>query len=303
MAFSRTRVVELVAAFYRSLGAHTGTKYVVVANLDEALRLAAAHRVDARLADHPLRQSARTLEDLDEDRRRLGGIQRLVFGHGARRYVASRRIFWLSDLVVISADNAVGLKSAIGEASCSGLGWLIAADRMAIIVPTPVVRLAEGRTDVLHDDSVRMAIVWPDGHGYHFLHGVHFDRRLYFQVINHELLIQDIAALADADQRAVALQYLTFEQLVIDSDATLIDRGVRGTSLYRLELPPRMARDRKRGYGKYDYFIHMRDASHPEREFVEWVDPQVAQLRDAELCQAHAFGISLDDWLSIEHEG
>jgi hypothetical protein len=25
--------------------------------------------------------------------------------------------------------------------------------------------------------------------------------------------------------------------------------------------------------------------------------------RNAELCQAHAFGISLDEWLSIEQEG
>jgi hypothetical protein len=53
----------------------------------------------------------------------------------------------------------------------------------------------------------------------------------------------------------------------------------------------------------YDYFIHMRDASHPEREFVEWVDPQVGKQRDAELCQGYAFGISLDEWLSIEQDG
>jgi hypothetical protein len=59
----------------------------------------------------------------------------------------------------------------------------------------------------------------------------------------------------------------------------------------------------KPSYGGFDYFIHMRDASHPERRFIEWVDPQIGRQRNAELCQAHAFGISLDDWLSIEHEG
>jgi hypothetical protein len=157
--------------------------------------------------------------------------------------------------------------------------------------------------DVIHDDTGRMAVVWPDGHGYYFLHGSEFDKRLYFQVINHDLLIQDIAALDNADQRAIALQYLTFEQLVLDSDAELLDRGVRGTALYRLALPPRMARDRKASYGRFDYFIHMRDASHPEREFIEWVDPEIGKHRNAELCQAQAFGISLDDWLSIEQEG
>ncbi|MDH6242692.1 hypothetical protein [Mycobacterium sp. OTB74] len=120
---------------------------------------------------------------------------------------------------------------------------------------------------------------------------------------SRDLLIQDIAALDSADRRAIALQYLTFEQLVLDSDAELLDRGVRGTALYRLELPPRLARDRKPGHGGYDYFIHMRDASRPEREFVEWVDPEIGKQRHAELCQAWAFGISLDEWLSIEQEG
>jgi hypothetical protein len=122
MAFNSTRIIELVADFYRSHGADTGTKYLVVANLDEAIRLAAARKADSRMADHPLRQSARTLQDLGEDRRLLGGIHRLIFGHVARRYVESRRIFWLSDLIVFSADNAVGLKNAIGEASRSGFG-------------------------------------------------------------------------------------------------------------------------------------------------------------------------------------
>jgi hypothetical protein len=96
---------------------------------------------------------------------------------------------------------------------------------------------------------------------------------------------------------------LTFEQLVLGSDAELLDRAVRGTSLYRLPLPPRIARDRKRDYGGFDYFIHMRDASHPEREFVEWVDPAIGRQRNAELCQAQAFGISLAEWLSIRTEG
>lgn len=303
MAFNSTRVVELVTEFYRSNGADTGTRYLVVPNLDEALHLAASHRRDPRLAGHRLRQSARDIQELDEDRRRIGGIQRLVFRHVAQRHLELRRHLELIDFLVISADNVVGLKNAIGEAARNGMGWLIAAERLAIIVPTPIVRLAEGRSDVLHDDTGRMAVVWPDGHGLYFLQGVEFDRRLYFQVINHELLIRDIAALDDADQRAIALQYLTFEQLVYDSDAQLIDRGVRGTRLYRLPLPPRMARDRKRGHGGYDYFIHMRDASHPEREFIEWVDPDIGKQRHAELCQAWAFGISLDEWLSIEQEG
>ncbi len=103
----------------------------------------------------------------------------------------------------------------------------------SILVPTPVIRVAEGRGDVLHDDTGRMSVVWPDGHGYYFLHGIEFTKRRYFQIIDHVLLIQDIA----------------------------------------------------------------------EREFIEWVDPEIGRLCNAELCQARAFGISLGDWLAVEQQG
>jgi hypothetical protein len=273
-----------------------------VPNLRDALQLAELSGLDARLSNLSVRRPARTVQELDADRRTVTDVHELVLRHVIHRGGTAPRP-WLGKAVAASGGDADALPSPLGDACRSGLGWLIAANRTAIIVPAPVVRVAEGRSDVIHDDTGRMAVVWPDGHGYYFLHGSEFDKRLYFQVINHDLLIQDIAALDNADQRAIALQYLTFEQLVLDSDAELLDRGVRGTALYRLPLPPRIARDRKPNYGRFDYFIHMRDASHPEREFIEWVDPAVGKQRNAELCQAYAFGITLDEWLSIEQEG
>jgi hypothetical protein len=36
-------------------------------------------------------------------------------------------------------------------------------------------------------------------------------------------------------------------------------------------LPFRVRADRVDGYGSYEYFIHVRDARHPERQFIEWV--------------------------------
>jgi hypothetical protein len=301
MPSNSNRVVELVADFYRARDVDAGTKYLVVPNLDDALSIAASHGRDARLAELQQR-TANVVHELDDDRPVLRDIHELLFRHAVQRRAVHPPIR-LGNIVVLSAGYARELSGSLREACSNGLGWLIAADYTAIIVPAPVVRVAEGRPDVIHDDTGRMAVVWPDGHGYYFLHGSEFDKRLYYQIINHDLLIQDIAALDNADQRAIALQYLTFEQLVIDSDAELLDRGMRGTALYRLPLPPRIARDRKPDYGAFDYFIHMRDASHSEREFVEWVDPQIGKQRNAELCQAFAFGISLDDWLSIEQEG
>jgi hypothetical protein len=300
MPFRQDSVIALVTEFYRERGVEGGTRFVVIPNLDEALNVASRSGIDTRLTDLPSHLTAHTVQELDEDRRVVRSVHQLVFRHAIERGLPGL-VSWLAGAVVVNAGHASG--GSLREAARNGLGWLIAAERMAIMVPAPIVRVAEGRPDVIHDDTGRMAVVWRDGPGQYYLHGSEFDKRRYFQIINHDLLIQDIAALDNADHRAIALQYLTFEQLAIDSDAELLDRGIRGTTLYRLPLPPRIARDRKQGYGDYDYFIHMRDASHPERQFVEWVDPQLGGQRNAELCQARAFGISLDDWLSIEQEG
>ncbi|WP_018599370.1 hypothetical protein [Mycobacterium sp. 155] len=292
VAFNRARVIELVADFYRANDAKVGTRFVVADNLERALYRASLDGL------HDDRLSAIGIRELPGHR----GIHEIIFDH-VLEHMPGGPSAWFGRVAVVSAGSASSLSSQLGDASRHGLGWLIAARGAAIIVPMPVVRLAEGRSDVLHDDTGRKAIIWSDGHGYYFLHGSEFDKRLYYQIIDHQLLIQDIAALDNADHRAIALQYLTFEQLVVDSDAELIDRGVRGTALYRLPLPSRLARDRVAGYGDYDYFIHMRDASNPERQFIEWVDPWIGQQRDAELCQAYAFGISLAEWLSIQEEG
>ncbi|MBJ7336582.1 hypothetical protein [Mycolicibacterium sp.] len=227
--------------------------------------------------------------------------ERILQLEGTKRRVPTTA--WLDANSVVPVGRWARFSRAMRDALDAGLGWLVPVRGDLLLVPMPELRTAEGRTDVLHDDSGQPAIEWPDGTGDYYLDGTEFDRRLYFKVIRSELLIQQIAALPLADQRSIALTYLSFDRLVLDSDAELLDVGSKGTRLYRLELPFRIRSDRVAGYGAHDYFIHMRDASHPEREFIEWVDPQIGRLRNAELCQANAFGISLAEWLSIEQEG
>jgi hypothetical protein len=213
-----------------------------------------------------------------------------------------KRPWWTSQLVT-SASRWARISKTIDSARAHGLGWLVPASRDLLIVPRPILRTPEGQTGVLHDDTGSVAVEWADGTGFHFLRGAYFDAASYTKVIESRLTIEEVAAFGNADQRSIALTYLTFESLVRESRARLLDVGAKGTALYRLSLPTRIARDRVRGYGGYDYFIHMRDASHPEREFIEWVDPKVGVLSNAELCQAHAFGITLEQWLSITQDG
>jgi hypothetical protein len=313
MQFDGSVVLDAVTRFCETRGL-TPTKLSVVARLSRALTIASHHGTDPRwrtapywAADDDPRQTLfghLLPQDLDgqprDDPTRTTGDRVLAAELRRRREPTAR---WTEHNAVVAADRWARFSRSMSAARCAGLGWLVPVRGELLAVPLPAIRTAEGQPDVLHDDTGRPAVEWLDGTGTYFLHGAEFDERLYRKVIASELLIQDIAQLPNADQRSVALTYLSFERLVVDSDAELLDVGVRGTKLYRLPLPFRIRRDRVVGYGLYDYFIHMRDASHPEREFVEWVDPTIGAQRNAELCQAHAFGITLSQWLAIDQEG
>ena len=165
MSFHRDRVIELVTEFYRANGADEGTKYLVISNVDEAVRVAEVHGPDPRLADALPRSTARSVQELDHDRRILRKAHELVLQQVVQRDTTGKREVWLRNAVVMSAGAVGGLPRAVGEACHHGMGWLFAAKRTAIIVPSPVMRFAEGQPGVLHDDTGRMAVVSPDGHG------------------------------------------------------------------------------------------------------------------------------------------
>lgn len=296
-------VVARVERFCRSRGVSQHTRFRVVPRLADALRIVELRGPDNRWQKINTRNPT---DDFPESSlpEHISIKERFVTGFLlSRAGIRNPASEWYLRYTVISAGHWARVSRLMRDAYEHGLGWLVPVHHEILIVPRPVVRVADGPAPVLHDDQGSKAIEWSDGSGFYFLQGVEFSQRIYAKIIQGETLIQEIAGLPSVDQRSVALQYMTFGQLVIDSDADLLDIGVRGTRLYRLRLPARLAHDRVRGYGAYDYFIHMRDASHPEREFIEWVDPKIGALRDAEFCQAQAFGISLQEWLSIEQEG
>jgi hypothetical protein len=66
--------------------------------------------------------------------------------------------------------------------------------------------------------------------------------------------------------------------------------GVKGTKLYRVK--------NFMDTGSTEYCIVMKDAS-TDRVFLEWVEPKVGEIGDADLCQARAFGIGLDEYLNL----
>lgn len=299
-------MLDLVEQFCVSRGVSAGTRFTIAPNLADALWAVHRKGPDRRwltVATHG------NVTDIPDTARTpsTARVERLIFTVAIQQESTFNtgpvNRPWFLSHTITSVVHWARLSRLLRDARAEGLGWVVPAHKHVLLVPLPRMSMAEGRTDVLHDDSGRRAVEWPDGTGYHFLHGAFFSPELYRRVVGSELSLAELCALPSVDHRSIALSYMTFDDLVTRAGAQLIDRGARGTSLFRLWLPDRIARDRPRGYGECDYFIHMRDASHPEREFVEWVDPRVAIHGDAELCQAHAFGISLQEWLSIEQAG
>jgi len=311
MTFADEPALTLVQRFCTGRRVAQNTQFTITANLSEALRVIDMKGPDRRWSNI-MGRSDRADAVGDAITLPTAPLERQVFNAGLRsqsllrvrrdRFGASIRSWHFSHLVV-SVAHWARMSATLREAYRQGLGWLVPANNEILLVPRPRMSTAEGRTDLLHDDTGRPAAEWDDGSGYYFIQGVQFTPAMYRSVVEGELSLAQIADLPDSDQRSIALTYLDFENLLSKASARVVDRGRRGTTLYRIRLPVRIADDRPDGHGPFDYFIHMRDASHPEREFVEWVDPAVAEIGDAELCQAHAFGITLHEWLSIEQEG
>jgi hypothetical protein len=145
------------------------------------------------------------------------------------------------------------------EAQRLGLGWILPVQREVLLVPMPATRYSDSDARVLHCDTGRPAIEWSDGTGPYYLHGTEFDEGLYRAVLGGELSLHTIAAIRKAEQRSIAMHYLTFHEAEAAGARLLHD------NVYRLALPPRLARNR----GAVAYFIRLGDS-----QSIQWVDPR-----------------------------
>lgn len=190
-------------------------------------------------------------------------------------------------------DNArtlIDVNMTIVSSAANGLAYYVARDEVFYLVPLPRMTF---QNDVLHSEA-RMAVEWDNGDGYYYLHGIEFTEDQHWRLMNDEFSVERLISISHADKRAAALSYFKPAALMKALDATLIDTGQKGTRLYRARSASLMMRTEA-------YFMLMDDAS-TDRQFVEWVPPAVGRLGDAELCQAKAFGITLEEWLSIPPE-
>jgi len=181
-------------------------------------------------------------------------------------------------------------------------GYLLTADTVYICrKPIFLARDQQGR---LHNET-RKAIEWKDGTGFYYLHGVEFTQEIWQKIVSQKFKMKDLTEITDVDKRAVAIQMLKPEVLLKQIDAKLIHTGIKGTKLYEVEkFAEKVLGDgweESELENNTEYCMLMQDPSTP-RQFIEWVEPKVGRLGDADLCQANAWGIKKSDYLKIEVE-
>lgn len=265
--FDADKAIAAATDFCTAYDVAKNTRYSVVPRLDQALRIAALTGPDRRW-----RRMARWSGNNDVE-----GVPETVLLTDERDVLYNRFVAglpdadWLPPNTVISVSRWARFSTAMREAQKLGLGWILPVQREVLLVPMPTTRYADGGGRELHCDTGRPAVEWSDGTGPFYLHGTEFGEDLYRAVIGGELSIPSIAAIGNADQRSIAMRYLTFDKAEA-AGARLLDSGV-----YRLALPPRLARKD----GALAYFTRL-----GESLSIQWVDPRtiypnpIAQWRD-----------------------
>ncbi|MEN4479372.1 DUF6745 domain-containing protein [Mycolicibacterium cosmeticum] len=286
-SFDADTAMDLVIEFCVSRDVHLGTKYSIVPQLDRALQIAALIGPDKRWT-RIARWSG------NDDAGDVPGVIR----NDLRDILYSRFVAalpdarWLPPISVVSVSRWARFSQSMRTARDLGLGWIVPIHREVLLVPMPTVRYAAPEEQVLHDDTGRPAIEWSDGSGIFYLHGTEFDEPVYHRIVGRQMTIEQIAGLRNADQRSIALRYFTFEQL-IGSGAQPVDADGAGVGLYRLPLPPRLARDRAPGYGTSDFFVYRGGT-------VQWVDPRICLPGNTGSREPLAGSSTPDTPLSIE---
>lgn len=169
--FDDEEAIALVSEFCAAHDVGRHTSYSVVPQLDRALRIAATIGPDRRW-----RRMARWSGNNEVD-----GLPETILLADERDKLYNRFVAglpdadWLPPNTVVSVSRWARFSPAMAAAQQLGLGWILPVQRQVLLVPMPVTRYADNRTQILHCDDGRPAVEWSDGTGRYFLHGTEVD--------------------------------------------------------------------------------------------------------------------------------
>lgn len=183
----------------------------------------------------------------------------------------------------VSTDEFRTLRDSL---AVSGVWDVVATEGVFAFSELPIA-VRRNESGQLHSDQ-EAAIEWSDGWKLYAIRGVIFDHATWKKIVDQEFEIADLVGIENADQRAAAMSMMRPELILEKEKAVKINTGTKGTDLYR--VPDFM------DTGNEEFCLVMTCPS-TGRQFLEWTPPEVGRKGDADLCQAHALGMSLEDYL------
>jgi len=194
----------------------------------------------------------------------------------------------------------------------SGVFFSIFLEGFAIVSRRPTAI----RRDTSHalDSDQLPAIEFKDGYKLWFLHGVAFEEDVWKKVVSQELTLPELAQLdLGADQRAVAIQMLRPDRLLEQMGAKKIATGLKYTKLqdmygedycasnfpWSLNTPTELYEVKNfMDTGRTEYCMKMEHPSIKGKFYIEWIEPEIGKKADADLAQAHAFGMTVEEYFN-----
>lgn len=170
------------------------------------------------------------------------------------------------------------------QAKEAGAGYWVEWENTLYLSPTPLV-LIDSKNRFHSAD--KPAIRWKGGKELFYLNGVSFDKKLWKQVVNKKLTAKELLAINNIEQRMTALKTYGVESIVEELGAKTVDIQ-DGYELFEV-------RD---VFSSTQYALKYTCPS-TDRVYFKWVDPQVAQNKDALEAIASTFGLSKEEYKNI----
>src|SRR3990167_5208196 len=153
---------------------------------------------------------------------------------------------------------------AIKDIVNAGNAYIFMTKKTLYLLPFPEVSLLDKR---LHNET-QYALKFAYKETY-WLHGIKFDRDLWFSVVQRKMTFKEVMGLINIEQRMATLKVYGAEKLLEDSNAILISKSGKGNELFLIDGV----------FSQPAYFLKYACPS-TERVYVSGVDPEIGKTHD-----------------------
>ena len=172
---------------------------------------------------------------------------------------------------------------AIKDIVNAGNAYIFMTKKTLYLLPFPEVSLLDKR---LHNET-QYALKFADKETY-WLHGIKFDRDLWFSVVQRKMTFKEVMGLINIEQRMATLKVYGAEKLLEDSNAILISKSGKGNELFLIDGV----------FSQPAYFLKYACPS-TERVYVSGVDPEIGKTHDPDECMAWKYSITKEEYLGL----